>query len=339
MFQNDSIVVAAANTDGQKSVIRQHAGQPTPHQVLSWLPRDATPEQQDSAIQMHIKPSEIHWSANPDTLHLPGQTKGKSFRDVSLPQYYRESFFSKDSLFHPELPGGRLGVAGDPVPYTIVGDNFIASLLIGCFILAMIAFANLRQFIVHQAKNFFYVPREESFTISETSNALRFQLFLVLQTCLLSSILYFFYTRHLAGDTFNIENYQMIGVYAGIIAVYFLVKAIAYWTCGLVFFEKKKNGQWIKAFLFMISAEGVSLFPLVMLQTYFDLSTESVLIYVSIVIILFKLLSFYKTYTIFFHRSGAFLQIILYFCALEIIPLLALWGVLTMINSYLKINF
>ena len=88
MFQNDSIVVAAANTDGQKSVIRQHAGQPTPHQVLSWLPRDATPEQQDSAIQMHIKPSEIHWSANPDTLHLPGQTKGKSFRGVSLPQYF-----------------------------------------------------------------------------------------------------------------------------------------------------------------------------------------------------------------------------------------------------------
>ena len=35
--------------------------------------------------------------------------------DVQLPQYYREGFFSKDTLFHPELPGGRYGVAGDPI--------------------------------------------------------------------------------------------------------------------------------------------------------------------------------------------------------------------------------
>ena len=65
----------------------------TPKEVLSWLPKDATPAQQDSAIQRHIKASEIHWSTQPDTLHMPGHSKGKSIRDVSLPQYYRESFF------------------------------------------------------------------------------------------------------------------------------------------------------------------------------------------------------------------------------------------------------
>ena len=43
----------------------------TPKEVLSWLPADATPAQQDSAIQRHIKISEIHWSEQPDTLHLP----------------------------------------------------------------------------------------------------------------------------------------------------------------------------------------------------------------------------------------------------------------------------
>ena len=47
--------------------------QPTVRQVLSWLPRDATPAQQDSAVQAHIKPSDITWSQCPDNLHLPGQ--------------------------------------------------------------------------------------------------------------------------------------------------------------------------------------------------------------------------------------------------------------------------
>ena len=69
----------------------------TPKMVLSWLPRSATPAQQDSAIQAHFQPSEIRWSNRPDTLHLPGHDKGHNMLDVNLPQYYREGFFSKTS--------------------------------------------------------------------------------------------------------------------------------------------------------------------------------------------------------------------------------------------------
>lgn len=339
MQQNDSLAVQGADAEEQQVTARHHTGQPTPHEVLSWLPKDATPEQQDSAIQKHIKPSEIHWSSNPDTLHLPGQSAGKSFRDVSLPQYYRESYFSKSKYFHPELPGGRLGVAGDPVPYTIADDNLITSLLLGCFILAMISFAKSRRFITRQAKNFFYEPRSNSSTVTETSGELRFQLFLLLQTCLLSSILYFFYTRATTGDTFNVEYYQIIGIYTGIVAAYFLFKIILYWFSCWVFFDKNNFDRWIKTYLFMTSIEGLLLFPLVMLQAYFDLSMESAVTYVAIVVILVKLMAFYKSFIIFFHRKGVSLQIFLYFCALEIMPLLAVWGVLTVTNSYLKINF
>ena len=122
-------------------------------------------------IRAHVKPCEItHWSGMPDTLHLPGHKAGKSFRDVSLPQYYRESFFSKDSLFHPELRGGRLGVAGDPVPYTVAGDNFITSLLLLCFVLACIAFSKSKHFVFRQAKAFFRVQREGTTVITETSS-------------------------------------------------------------------------------------------------------------------------------------------------------------------------
>ena len=158
--QADSIQTdAALEAESQQQVLRQHSSQLTPKEVLSWLPKNATPAQQDSMIRAHIKPSEIHWSEMPDTLHLPGHEAGKSFRDVSLPQYYRESFFSKDSLFHPELKGGRLGVAGDPVPYTVAGDSFITSLLLVCFLLACIAFSKSKHFVIRQAKTFFRTPR------------------------------------------------------------------------------------------------------------------------------------------------------------------------------------
>ena len=76
-----------------------------------------------------------------------------------------------------------------------------------------------------------------------------------------------------------------------------------------------------------------------MLVAYFGLELQHAMIYSIIIIVLLKILSFYKTNLIFFRQNGSFLQNILYFCALEITPLIALWGTLAMINGYLKINF
>ena len=114
---------------------------------------------------------------------------------------------------------------------------------------------------------------------------------------------------------------------------------ILYWGVGSVFFESKKIEQWSKSFLFLIAGEGLLLFPLVMLLSYFDISIRSAVIYTLIVVIFVKILTFYKTYLIFFQKKGLILQNFLYLCALEIVPLLILWGALLLINSFLKVNF
>jgi len=214
----------------------------TPAQVLSWLPRDATPAQQDSAIQAHFKPSEIHWSEHPDTLHLPGHSPGVDLMKADLPQYYKESFFSKSSLFHPELPGGRYGVPGDPIPYTVRNDNLITSLLLICFIVAVIAFGNVRQFIRRQVKFFFSAPTESVVEESETVNELYFQLLLVFITSLLIALLFYFYTLNFIGNTFVLRSqYTLISIYLGITIAYFLLKMGYYAMVNLVFFGSKKK--------------------------------------------------------------------------------------------------
>jgi hypothetical protein len=57
------------------------------------------------------------------------------------------------------------------------------------------------------------------------------------------------------------------------------------------------------------------------------------------ILILTKILTIYKCWTIFFRQMSGFLQIILYLCALEIIPLLSIVGGLTLITDQLKVNF
>ena len=321
------------------SVVVQHRPL-TPAQVLSWLPRDATPAQQDSAIQSRFKPSEIHYSEHPDTLHLPGHDAGVDLMNADLPQYYKESFFSRDTLFHPELQGGRYGVVGDPVPYTVHNDNIITSLLLACFIFSVIAFTNARRFIIRQAKAFFYMPHEGTTEFSETANEARFQIVLVLIACLQVSLLFYFYTLDHIGKTFVLRSqYTLIAIFFGLTIGYFLLKAGLYSAINLVFFDSKRNQQWIKSMLFIIAAEGMLFFPAVLLGAYFDLGIREVTFYVIIALVCIKMLTIYKCYVIFFRRNVVRLQIILYFCTLEIVPLLVFWGVLVMTANSLKINF
>ena len=339
MLQQDSISHQQSVVQGGDSAVVQHRPL-TPAQVLSWLPRNATPAQQDSAIQAHFKPAEIHWSEHPDTLHLPGHDAGVDLMKSDLPQYYREGFFSKDKMFHPELQGGRYGVAGDPVPYSVHNDNIITSLLLACFIFAVIAFANARRFIIRQAKDVIYLPHEGTTEFTETSNEFRFQLTLVLITSLLIALLFYFYTLRYIGETFVLRSqYTLITIFLGITVGYFLLKVALYSFVNQVFFDSKRNQQWIKALLFIISIEGVLFFPALIFGAYFELDTRKVIIYVIIAVVIVKLLTIYKCYIIFFRRNVVHLQIILYFCTLEMIPLLAYWGVLVITANYLKINF
>jgi hypothetical protein len=128
-------------------------------------------------------------------------------------------------------------------------------------------------------------------------------------------------------------------IYLGVFAGYFIVKTLLYETVSWVFFDSKKNEQWEKTTLFLYSCEGAAFFPIVMLMVYFSFSVSAALICTFIIIIFVKILAFYKTFSIFFVRNGNLLQIFLYFCALEMMPLLILWGTLTYIGNILKVNF
>ena len=311
----------------------------TPYQVLRLLPKDATPAQQDSAIQAWFEPGEIHYSGQPDTLHLPGQEVPRDLKKVDLPQYYRENFFSTDTLYHPELNGGRYGVAGDPIPYSLLNDSIITTILLICFLLSTFALSKISHFLIQQFKNFFYTPKNE-YSLIETGSELRFQLLLVVITCMLFALLYYFYTINYISDTFILSSeYALMGIYGGIIFFYFLSKSLLYTIVNNILFNNKKNLQFHDSFIFIMSLEGIALFPLVLLMAYFEFSIQNAIVYCIFILTIAKIMTFYKTHTIFFQQKELFLQNILYFCALEMIPLFVLWSGLSVIANFMKVNF
>ena len=124
---------------------------------------------------------------------------------MELPLYYKEGFFSKDSLLHPELPAGRAGVAGEPVPYSVRTDDTLTTLLLALTILAFIAYSNIRGFFTRQVKNFFRPPLDGTTTVRDTLTEVRFQGFIVFLTSVLFATLYYFYALHYIGDTYILD--------------------------------------------------------------------------------------------------------------------------------------
>ncbi|MCH5308096.1 MAG: DUF4271 domain-containing protein [Prevotella sp.] len=253
---------------------------------------------------------------------------------------YKETFFSKDSLFQTEVSGGSYGVAGDAIPYSMQNDEVLTIVLFCLFVLAVITFSNAKGFMIRQAKRFFYQPHEGTSEITETSSEVRFQVCLVFLTSLLLSLICYFYTLETLGGSFVLDSpYLLIVVFLAIILCYFSLRAGLYALVNRVFFDGKRNGQWMKDFIFVTILEGMLLFPAVLLQVYFGLSLQSVEVYFAIVLILVKLLTIYRSYIIFFRGNIVSIQFFLYFCALEIMPLLALWGVLDITANSLKYIF
>ncbi len=339
MSEQDSISTAIPSLITNDTIVNKPTRPQTPYQVLRLLPKDATPAQQDSAIQAWFKPREIRYSSQPDTLHLPGHDIPQDPKEVNLPLYYRETFFSNNSLYHPELAGGRYGIAGDPIPYTVRNDNILTGLLIFCFILTTFAFSKSSGFFTRHLRYLFFPPTGEH-TMSETGSEFRFQLLFVFLVVLLTSLLSYFYITYNIADTFNLSSeYALIGIIGAIIAIYFLLKIILYTIINTVFFSGKENKQFLTSLLLITSIEAILLFPLVLLLTYFPFTTQNAIIYCGFVLFLVKFLTFYKSYTIFFKQNRYYLQNILYFCALEMIPLAVLLGSLSVVLDNLKINF
>ena len=265
--------------------------------------------------------------------------KQKKFQLTDF-KFAEEGYFKGNKFFKLERGNNYAdGVSGVLAPYAVSNDNVIAAMLLGCFVMAMVAFSLSRNFIERQVKSFFHVSRSKE-SMVEADGELRFQTILVAQTSLLFSILYYFFVHELrTGKLSSGSQLGAIGCFFCVFIAYFLFKNLIYGFVNWVFFDRKNNGQWRRMQVFLSSLEGVLLFPIVLLQVYFSLSLQAAMIYTLFVILFIKMLAFYKSYTIFFKRMGASLQIILYFCALELMPLMVLWGVLFITDNYLIINF
>ena len=218
------------------------------------------------------------------------------------------------------------GFEGTPISYSPRTDDAIALTLLACFFLSSIALARGKKFLSQQVKDFVLHRERTSIFDSSTAADVRYLLVLVLQTCVLSGITFLNYFHDTCPALMNrVSPLLLLGIYVGFCLAYFLLKWLIYMFLGWTFFDKNKTNIWLESYSALIYYVGFALFPFVLFLVYFDLSLTNLVIIGAIILIFTKILMFYKWIKLFFHQFGDLFLLILYFCALEIVPCLLLY--------------
>jgi len=315
-------------------------------QVLAELPDSATPWQQDSAVQAYFQPGQdIHYSERPDTLGLPGQRVDARYapapsdvwKDPAALEKWLSPDMPADSVIKAEVPAS--GMMADPVPYHPSNDPLVSTLLIGGFVLIVLLLSHSRNFLTKQLRSFFYTAKARTTQITEQPHEIWYQGLLSLVTLLFCAIAIFCALIHGLHSPFFTPPHTILGVSLIMTGAWFLCRVLLYSLVNWVFFSHKQNLQWYRSVLLLSGTFGIAMLPVLLLYIFGQLTWQASTILVAILFISVEILFVYKSFVTFFNRAGDFLQIILYFCALEMMPLAGLAGIFVMYHDNLRINF
>ncbi|MCF0192687.1 MAG: DUF4271 domain-containing protein [Prevotella sp.] len=205
-------------------------------------------------------------------------------------------------------------------------------------LIVIVAMAQSRDFIRREFRLIFRSARGIHDFYTETATEVRFQFFLGFQTCLMLALTTFLLSTHyLPGKTTATAQHNFILLLIVCYILYFITKWILQSIVGWVYFEPAENRQWEKTQLFLIGIEGLPMLPIVLMLCYFDMTFVAAIFLTVMVLIFIKILTFYRCYRIFFSKNRPRLQIFLYFCTLEIVPVAALYGVIMQVINTLRV--
>ena len=228
------------------------------------------------------------------------------------------------------------GMTGEPLPYLIQSDGRVTTLMFLCILMVSFAFSREKKYLLQQARSLF-TNRERSSMFDETSIIdVRCFILLILHTCIiLGFCLYGYFTEKTPVLFEKIPHMLLLGGFIGLIPVYLFIKWIVYGVVNWTFFQKVKNSAWTTSFFNLFIWLGILLLPLVLLVVYLDISSPTNLYLIGFVVIIAKISLFWKSFSNFFEKIHGALHLILYFCALEILPDLILWKGIELVSNNL----
>lgn len=233
-----------------------------------------------------------------------------------------------------------VGTGGIPIPYSPRMDDGITVILLCCFFLSAYVLSRSRKFLLQLVKDFLLHRERTSIFATSTAADMRYLLLLILQTCVLAGVCIFNCFHDLQPDLMRcMPPGILLGIYIGVCLLYLCLKWMLYSFLGWIFFDESITSLWLESYSTLLYYLGFALFPFALFIVYFDLNLLLTVIIGLLLLFLTKILMLYKWIKFFCNNLYGSSLLILYFCALEIVPCFVLYQGVMQLNSCLIIKF
>ena len=267
-----------------------------------------------------------------DTLGLDTfEIKSQNTQVEDLISFDDCSFFAGDTLLHAEVPYRPLGFSATSVPFNLRNNGWSGLCLFLCLLLAVSLVLRLRKIFRELVRNLFFpIPGKMDDPIVD--DPLRFSTRLV-AVCLFSlsaAMVAFTYTQYdVSYYPFPETPYILFFVFFVLSLGYFLIRRLMSNFVIWIFFRSEKIFTWQRSYTFLMSAESVLFLIFALVVVYLPVPVNIVRIIALIIVVFFEIVLLFKTNQIFFPKMYGTLHLIVYFCTLELMPLLVFLQILT----------
>ena len=249
-----------------------------------------------------------------------------------------------------------LFAVGEMRPFWMGGDDVVSGALILAFVCLALVFAGGGMFIVSRLAAFFRNHHRRGFAAFPPDVAFEGKPLLLIAVSVVWGVLLYY----LLGDWWTQNNllaavpaqqlppwaqnalawcvgawqspYFLLGLATAAALLYYLLKLWLYRLVNNVFFDGDVATDWEGYYLLHLFVMAVLLMPLCLGAVFSNWSAEKVF-YLSVGFVIFaKIALFYKQFHVFSVVKISFFHLLLYFCTLEILPLLLLYKALRPAN-------
>ena len=212
------------------------------------------------------------------------------------------------------------GLLRTPVAAT---DPWVLLAVVVLLIVLLLVLTTHSGYWVYRVKDFFASERKFADVPKQTTIGEAMTYVVPLLTGIAGlSLLVTDFTLQLPLACFSASRYLLYGITAVAGICFLLFKIFLYGLVNWVFFDTMHGSRWLSSYLFLTSLFAALFLPMAIIYLYTSLSLATVSNCLLTVLILYKILIFYKMNTNFQTKNYGKVLVFLYFCTLEILPLL-----------------
>lgn len=252
-----------------------------------------------------------------------------------------DGFFDGNPFLHPEHAGGARGVRPmliEDVPWH--EDWFVIALMVLTILTIFSAYYSWSTLKEEGQRLLFGTLGNDRTSAAEGGFETTHTLFHTLLLCLtggLACLWHYIEVQHITlWHVSGLEAWLLLST--GWLS-YFVLKAVAQEFVNWIFFDRTGRSEWRRTQSFAISAEALTIFPVVIISVGLCHSAKLLAAALILPVVVGKAILCIRAKQIFFPKKYGYLHLFAYLCTLEAAPLYFTVRLYAKITQYLIVNF